>query len=335
MKKRIVSFLLALVMAVSLLPVSAFAVEDTASPDVPAVVEPEAQTAGEQQDERAGKQTETSAFAAEDAPAVKFTYSPPDSEVKVIGTYQVDEDTTWNVRLVTVNSTKYNCIQTHRDTETGVISTEMHKVGDTVTPDNYVMIHHKGSDTYESGIRLYDQMKGHLNLTDADALESTATQTCFYNFKIKGRPSKATVKEICGLLIIQWTAGEFVAPDKTKLQEAIENAPTAASGNYYTTGDKFNGKNTSQKGFWADYQSVLQAANKTNEDASATQERIDNAVAELGAAIDNLIPTTQVNATALYEALNTKWCWQGEDHMLSTVGDPVSADNCTTLSWQP
>lgn len=335
MKKRIVSFLMALVMAVSLLPVSAFAVEDTASPDVPAVVEPEAQTAEAQQDERAGKQTETSAFAAADAPAVEFTYSPPDSEVKVIGTYQVDEDTTWNVRLVTVNSTKYNCIRTHRDTETGVISTEMHKVGDAVTPDNYVMIHYKGSDTYESGIRLYDQMKGHLNLTDADALESTATQTCFYNFKIKGRPSKATVKEICGLLIIQWTAGEFVAPDKTKLQEAIENAPTAASGNYYTTGDKFNGKNTSQKGFWADYQSVLQAANKTNEDASATQERIDNAVAELGAAIANLIPTTQVNATALYEALNTKWCWQGEDHMLSTAGDPVSADNCTFLSWQP
>ena len=296
MKKRIVSFLMALVMVVSLLPVSA--------------------------------------FAAADAPAVEFTYSPPDSDVKVIGTYQVDEDTKWNVRLVTVNSTKYNCIETHRNTETGVISTEMHKVGDAV-PGKYVMIHYKGSDTYESGIRLYDQMKGHLNLTDADALESTATQTCFYNFKITGRPNKATVKEICGLLIIQWTAGEFVAPDKTKLQEAIENAPTAASGNYYTTGDKFNGKNTSQKGFWADYQSILQAANKTNEDASAPQERIDNAVAELGAAIDNLIPTTQVNATALYEVLNTKWCWQGEDHMLSTVGDPVSADNCTFLSWQP
>ena len=144
MKKRIVSFLMALVMAVSLLPVSAFAVEDRASPDVPAVVEPEAQTAEAQQDERAGKQTETSAFAAADAPAVEFTYSPPDSEVKVIGTYQVDEDTTWNVRLVTVNSTKYNCIRTHRDTETGVISTEMHKVGDAVTPDNYVMIHYKG-----------------------------------------------------------------------------------------------------------------------------------------------------------------------------------------------
>ena len=65
MKKRIVSFLMALVMAVSLLPVSA--------------------------------------FAAEDAPAVKFEYSPPDSDVKVIGTYQVDDDTKWDVRLVKVD----------------------------------------------------------------------------------------------------------------------------------------------------------------------------------------------------------------------------------------
>ena len=53
MKKRIVSFLLALVMAVSLLPVSAFAVEDGVSSDVPAVEEQaqEVQTAEEQQDE--------------------------------------------------------------------------------------------------------------------------------------------------------------------------------------------------------------------------------------------------------------------------------------------
>ena len=277
MKKRIVSFLMALVMAVSLLPVSA--------------------------------------FAAADAPAVKFEYWPPDSEVKVIGTYQVDQDTKWDVRLVTVNSTEYNYIRTNNNRETGVISTEMCKVGDAVA-GKIVASHYKGSETYERGIRLYDQMKADLSLTADDALESTATQTCFYNFKVK----RAKVNEICGLLIIQWTAGEFVAPDKTRLQDAIENAPTAASGKYYTTGDRFNGKNTSQKGFWADYQSVLQAANKTNENASATQIQINNAVAELGAAIDNLIPTTQVNATALYEALHD-----------TTVGD---ADTYTTPTWQ-
>ena len=69
--------------------------------------------------------------------------------------------------------------------------------------------------------------------------------------------------------------------------------------------------------------------------AASSQEQVDDTVAALQAAIDNLIPTSRVNATALYETLNTKWCWQGEDHTLSTAGDPVSADNCTTLSWQP
>ena len=264
MKKRIVSFLLALVMAVSLLPVSA--------------------------------------FAAEDAPAVQAEYTPPDSDVKVIGTYQVDKDTTWDVRLVSVDSTKYNYIRTPNSTKKGVISTEKCKVGDPVT-GKFVTSHYKGSETYESGIRLYDQMKEHLHLTVADALESTATQTCFYNFQIAGGPNKEKVREICGLLIIQWTAGEFVPPDKTKLQEAIENAPTADSGKYYTTGDKFNGKNTSRKGFWADYQSALNSAKNINTNASATQERIDKAIARLQAAIANLIPTTQVNPTILHETL--------------------------------
>ena len=54
MKKRILSFVLALVMAVSLLPVSVLAAEDT--------------------------------------PAVQAEYVLRDSDVKVIGTYQVDED---------------------------------------------------------------------------------------------------------------------------------------------------------------------------------------------------------------------------------------------------
>ncbi len=115
------------------------------------------------------------------------------------------------------------------------------------------------------------------------------------------------------------------------LQTAINNAPTTG---YYTVGDRWNGKTISENGFWADYQSTLAKA-KAMLTAAASQEQVDDAVAALQAAIDNLIPTSRVNATALYEALNTKWCWYGADHMLSTAGDPVSADNCTTLSWQP
>lgn len=286
MKKRILSFVLALVMAVSLLPVSV--------------------------------------LAAEDEPAVKSEYSPPDSDVKVIGTYQVDEDTTWDVRLVTVDSTKYNYIQTPLNTKTGVISTEKYKVGDLVS-GKYETSHYKGSETYESGIRLYDQMKDHLNLTVADALESTATQTCFYNFKVTGRPDKKKVKEIYGLLIIQWTAGEFVALDKTKLQEAIENAPTADSGKYYTTGDTFNGKTTNPKGFWAEYQTKLKYAKRTNTSTKVTQEKIDNDVAKLQAAIANLIPTTQVNPTILHETLR----------IMHASGFYEDATKYTPNTWAP
>ena len=286
MKKRILSFVLALVMAVSLLPVSVLAAEDT--------------------------------------PAVQAEYLPPDSDVKVIGTYQVDEDTTWDVRLVTVDSIKYNYIRTLNGTKTGVISTEKYDVHAPVA-GKYEQGHYKGSETYESGIRLYDQMKDHLNLTVADALESTATKTCFYSFQIKGRPDKAKVKEICGLLIIQWTAGEFVTPDKTKLQEAIENAPTADSGKYYTTGDKFNGKNTNPKGFWAQYQTKLKSANRINTSTKVTQEKIDNAVAGLQAAIANLIPTTQVNPTILHETLR----------IMHASGFYEDATKYTPNTWAP
>ena len=115
------------------------------------------------------------------------------------------------------------------------------------------------------------------------------------------------------------------------LQTAINNAPTTG---YYTVGDRWNGKTISENGFWADYQSTLAKA-KAMLTAASSQEQVDDTVAALQAAIDNLIPTSRVNATALYETLNTKWCWYGEDHMLSTAGDPVSADNCTTLSWPP
>ena len=260
MKKRIVSFLMALVMAVSLLPVSA--------------------------------------LAAEAAPAVKFTYSPPDSEVKVIGTYQVGQDTKWDVRLVTVNSTEYNYVATI-NSKTGVISTVKHATGEVLPPADRIASHYKNSEVYEAGALLYTQLKDSLRLTDE--LNTDATQTCFYNFKYDVGTKKVT--EVYGLLIIQWTAGEFVAPNKTKLQEAIENAPTADSGKYYTTGDRFNGKNTSENGFWADYQSALKAAKNTNRKASATQERIDNATEALQAAIDNLIPTGQLNPTELYEGL--------------------------------
>ena len=120
------------------------------------------------------------------------------------------------------------------------------------------------------------------------------------------------------------------------LQTAIENAPTTG---FYTNNDRWNGKTISENGFWADYQSALAAA-KTMLTAASSQEQVDAATAALQAAIDNLIPTSRVNATALYETLNTDWRWNLSNNLQegwpeNTLWEKPSADNCTPLSWQP
>ena len=132
--------------------------------------------------------------------------------------------------------------------------------------------------------------------------------------------------------------GNVVEVDKSELQKllAIET-----DGKYHTTDDRWNGNVTSENGFWTDYQTVLSKAKTINDDVGAMQTQVDDAAAALQAAIDNLIPTSRVNATALYEALNTDWRWyyggdlRKADPTIIGSSDPVSADNCTSLSWQP
>ena len=133
-----------------------------------------------------------------------------------------------------------------------------------------------------------------------------------------------------GLLIQE----ESVEVNKTALKEAIDSAlPTSG---YYTENDRWNGKTTSTKGFWQDLNDIVDTANKVFLNESATQEQVDNALAALNAALPeakaNLIPITQANATALYETVNTTWCWQ-QGELSDTTGTPVSADNCTAITW--
>ena len=320
MKKRIISFLMALVMAVSLLPVQVFAEAVDAAAEQP-VLEQQQEQQQQQEQKQEEKQEDTpvqepvqepqqsdeieaagaQVYAAGE-PSVDFSYMPGASDAKVIGTYQVDENTTWNVRLITVDSTQYNYVTTS-NSKIGAISTVKHATDEVLPPADRILSHYKNSEVYEAGALLYTQLKDSLRLTDE--LNTDATQTCFYNFKYNIRTKKVT--EVYGLLIIQWTAGELVMPDKTALQAAIDAAPETDDGTYYTKVDRYNAKTkaVSQNGFWADYQSALKAAKSTNQKASATQIQIDNAVAKLQAAIDNLIPTSQLNPTRLYEGLKS------------------------------
>ena len=328
MKKRIVSFLLALVMAVSLLPVQVFAADvDTPAAEPAAVAQEPAKDEEPAQEDPAPveqsnetDETDTAVYAV-DAPAAGFIYSPTADDIKVIGTYQVDENTTWDVRLLTVDSTQYNYVTT-ANAKTGIITTEKFAIGDSVS-GKYTARHYKGSEVYETGKQFYEQLKGQLNLTDDTALDSTATQTCFYNLKYTGRASSAKVSEIYGLLIIQWTAGELVMPDKMALQAAIDAAPKAEDGAYYTANDSYNGKKRDDYGFWKRYQAALNNANSVNANASSRQDAIDAAVTKLQAAIADLIPSSQANTSALNYELN----W-------GDLGSATAGNRYSPKSWR-
>lgn len=276
MKKRIVSFLMALVMAVSLLPVSAFAVDGEVDTSLAFV-------------DRQGNQ-----YPVEINNAVKEIKLP---DIGLVIPFS------GNLFVATVPK------------------------GTNLTFDQ--------ESTWEDITGFYRFQKSFLSANLQECLDGLSTVS---SIEVDGYSvdeglcflTKADFDNFTGedALLLILKKNTFTTEP---LQTAINNAPTTG---YYTVGDRWNGKTISENGFWADYQSTLAKA-KAMLTAASSQEQVDDTVAALQAAIDNLIPTSRVNATALYETLNTKWCWQGEDHTLSTAGDPVSADNCTTLSWQP
>ena len=148
------------------------------------------------------------------------------------------------------------------------------------------------------------------------------------------------------VLLLQF--GEPTPLDKTALQQAIDAAPKAEDGRYYTSGDRYNGKaadtivNDKNVGwdssFWKEYQKVLTRA-KDALDTADSQEKLDAAAAALQAAIAKLIPIDRVNATALYETVTGDWVWNGKDisNRKTYVGNAaflkeVTAENTTAAS---
>ena len=126
--------------------------------------------------------------------------------------------------------------------------------------------------------------------------------------------------------------------DKSKLKTAIESADAivAKSAGYYTEDDRYNGKSSSADGFWNDMKSALSAAKNIYSSADSSQEQINRVTDTLTAAIANLIPTSQLNATKLYEALRPLYWISSENQATYEELNEywkVTADNCTQASW--
>ena len=98
--------------------------------------------------------------------------------------------------------------------------------------------------------------------------------------------------------------------DKTELQNLIDSLIPQSG--YYTENDRWNGTCESEKGFFAELLEIVKSAQLVLEDENATKTLVDYEVEylkqeetqrKLQSAIANLIPKTEVNATALYESI--------------------------------
>ena len=114
---------------------------------------------------------------------------------------------------------------------------------------------------------------------------------------------------IKGYILVEWERGT----DSTNIDELRNLINTISAMNedeYYNKDDRYNGKDNSSTGFWKDMQSALTTAKGLFTDETLTslktgvpRSQVNKAKEDLDSAITNLIPKTEVNATALYEAI--------------------------------
>lgn len=334
MKKRIVSFLLALVMAVSLLPVSAFAVEDGVSSDVPAVEE---QAQGVQTvDEQQGEEIATTA-------PVNVLYTIGDSTENIsaavtqIGTttlaastggiYLVSLPENAKINLISFLAPEGATMAMYGFYNKGGVKTYWNALPADITSayadsENYLVDSEFGSDN--------------ASFTGTQVFSSTLPTEYVKGFKMRcWWPAQATIN----ILYVQ-KANEVKETDKAALNAAIASVTGENAAKYFQSNDRWNGNTTSENGFWSDMLTKLKYAQDVASGDGYSQDSVDTAAASLQAAIANLIPTTQVNATALYEALHTEWRWNTSYELSRPqpqypYWEKISADNCTALSWQP
>ena len=368
MKKRIVSFLMALVMAVSLLPVSAFAVENGVSPDVPAVEEKaqEVQTAEEQQGDIVIEDNGIQTYADNEVtsnftPVVTYTVGDDTSELTATleqigtrtrtytrkGTTTITHGKIWLVSLPVGASLKnvfwgegvpeYNlmvsCVFLNKKgveaykkwpEKTGTLAELLAQLAEN---GNYIV-----NEKFDLNLLKVDSADNITTLFDGKSIPNKDVKGFIVSYTTSGVSNDSVVIQIS-------TAGQTV--DKSALKAVLDSVPTTG---YYTENDRWNGKTTSETGFWNELCAIVQQAQELYDNESISQEQYDKAapglITALQAAIANLIPTDRVNATALYEALHTDWRWydgdlRKADPTIIGSSDPVSADNCTPLSWQP
>ena len=319
MKKRIISFLLALVMAVSLLPVSAFAVEDAASSDIPTVEAQEVQPAEAKQ----GDNIDTAVAQTVDEYANATELSIVVSDITTypsVGSINIDGES-YSVYKIFLDASIADGLVFKVSPYIGLFAT--HRLGEKAASfkdDRIVdgILVEKGDDVYNAARAHFSASKESLNLNEG-AISDVDNSTLL--FQVAKNHFKKGIIKIQGFLLVEWTAGSVtpITLDKEKLTALLNSVSDANAEKWYTANDRWNGRAASQTSFWAELTAVDGSREKAQValDTALTQESIDTAVADLTAAIAKLIPAERANTTALYEELQ----------------NAPSAENYTAKSW--
>lgn len=302
MKKRIVSFLMALVMAVSLLPVSAFAADG---------VYTVAKDAAVQQ----GDDADTIAVQAADG-----RYTINFSKDGVTADCPVISDTT--SRTLTGGSEGRG--------DFSISATYIVRI----KTENFVLINLTGVSYGKSKLRTIQNNKGGTSIPPAAdpilpskivSFKANVADLTNFGYELDSQTTDCYFlgfTELGYAIVIEITPNGAEPPkavDTSKLAALLDTVSDAKASDWYTTNDRWNGKVASKTGFWAELTTVdgPRETAQAELNKAVSQERIDAAVTDLTAAITKLIPADRANTTLLYEELQ----------------NAPSAENYTVKSW--
>ena len=318
MKKRILSFVLALVMAVSLLPVSVLAADDTETritgsvygDDVEVVLKKLPADATSFSVDADGYYIRTGNGNGYSMKDWYHAYYGKESLLTNASWYNSADAVAQNIMemMNLCNGTSYSSVE-EMINQDGYDSVEAWL--------HYILNSDIVSDWWTQNVQFYTY-DGTLNISRVATLTSAIFSKLFgksnvnwdatVSFRLlelynaENTPSFTEFGSTKPDKVILLQFGEPVILDKSALQAAIAGAPKAEDGKYYTSGDRFNGAKYLSGSFWTEYQNALNHAKNILQTATK-QTTLDSAVDPLQAAIGNLIPTTQVNPTILYETL--------------------------------
>ena len=298
MKKRIFSFLLALVMVVSLLPVSAFAVEDAASSDIPATQSAEScftikYTVNGV--EEIATQTEVGKYYVDLFGDGMFVTQGPVFLASLPYGSSVSEVTTSSGNA---DAPAYSGMAASRIKNLAEVEYMMN--GEMVSPPtsyyktDYDCITFTGTNPLASA-----DVKGFM-IADEDFMSGTIVLT---------------------IVQISTSSGDTITDEDKAPLKALIDSVAGDTPQYYEPADgadKWNGKTYEADGHWNAFvaSGILTKAQKVLE-SPGSKKALDEMYAELTAAIANLIPADRANTTALYEALQKSF----------------DAENYTAKSW--